>query len=142
MSSLYKRASGPQSRMLTIVSGAVMNAAHAHPGHAVDERFARSVAKRAVGTLSAQWREVLAAPAPSSSGAGRPYTNPPRNGSDHLGARGGRHSYHAGPRFAPVIREISKLIRPAKLAGQTERAEALIDVMRIIGAIVKREGSP
>ena len=140
MSSLYRRASGPQFRMLAIVSGAVLNAAHAHPGHAVDKRFARSVSKRAVGTISASWPELLAASSPS--GAERSVSHPLRNGSDHCKARGGRHSRSAGPRFAPIIREISKLIRPAKLAGQTERAEALIDVMRIIGAIVKREVAP
>ena len=141
MSSLYRRANGPQYRMLKIISGAVLNAAHAHPGHAVDNKFARSVSKRAVGTISASsWPELLAASSPS--GAERSVSHPLRNGSDHCKARGGRHSRSAGPRFAPIIREISKLIRPAKLAGQTERAEALIDVMRIIGAIVKREAVP
>ena len=140
MSSLYRRASGPQFRMLAIVSGAVLNAAHAHPGHAVDKRFARSVSKRAVGTISASWPELLAAPVPS--GAERSVCHPLRNGSDHLKARGGRHSRPAGPRFAPVVREVAKLIRPAKLAGRTERAEALIEVMRIIDALAKREVAP
>ena len=141
MSSLYRRASGPQFRMLAIVSGAVLNAAHAHPGHAVDKRFARSVSKRAVGTISASWPELLAASSPS--GAERLVASSLRNGSDHLKARGGRRTFGpAGPRFAPVVREVAKLIRPAKLAGRTERAEALIEVMRIIDALAKREVAP
>lgn len=142
MSSLYRRATGPQSRMLTIVSGAVLNAAHAHPGHAVDKRFARSVAKRAVGTLSAQWQEVLAASG-TPSGAERSGVASFRNGSHTGKARGGRHTQgSAGPRFhKAIVQEVSRLIRPAKEAGQTERAGALIDVMRIIDRIVKRAAS-
>jgi hypothetical protein len=55
MATLYKRADERQQVMLRIVAGAVRNAAHAH-GMPVDRemmRFARSVAKRAVGTLTA-----------------------------------------------------------------------------------------
>lgn len=52
MASLYKRATKEQERMLRIVAGAVRNTMHAH-GMEVDYRFARSVAKRAVGTLTA-----------------------------------------------------------------------------------------
>lgn len=58
MSSLYKRATPVQLRMLRIVEGAVLNTIDAHDlgdGFLFDtKRFARSVAKRAVGTLSAQ----------------------------------------------------------------------------------------
>lgn len=52
-----------QRKMLRIIEGAVLNAHHAHPpdGDRITiERFARSVAKRAVGTLSAQLAGVLA----------------------------------------------------------------------------------
>lgn len=50
-----------QQRMLRIVEGAVLNAYDAHPEPEQDmARFARGVAKRAVGTLSAQLPEVLA----------------------------------------------------------------------------------
>ncbi len=54
MSSLYKRATPIQHQMLRIIEGAVKQTHDAHP-HIVDiEQFARCVAKRAVGTLSAQ----------------------------------------------------------------------------------------
>lgn len=60
MVTLWKRATPSQYRMLRAIAGAVHNAAHAH--HAVLPRgFARSVAKRATGTLTAQWADVLAA---------------------------------------------------------------------------------
>lgn len=61
MVSLYKRATPMQMRMLRIVEGAVLNTVHAHPEPREDlARFARGVAKRAVGTLTAQLPEVLA----------------------------------------------------------------------------------
>jgi len=47
--------------MLRIIEGAVINAHHAHPKADLSiEHFARSVAKRAVGTLSAQLADRLA----------------------------------------------------------------------------------
>jgi hypothetical protein len=48
--------------MLRAIAGAVLNAAHAHQIE-MPKTFARSVAKRATGTLTAQWPEVLAATA-------------------------------------------------------------------------------
>jgi hypothetical protein len=60
MVTLAKRASPSQARILRIVEGAVLNAADAH-AKPRDEQFARSIAKRAAGTLTAQWPDVLAA---------------------------------------------------------------------------------
>lgn len=62
MATLYKRANPMQKRMLRIIEGAVKNALDAHPdyGSISREKFARSIAKRAVGTLSSQLGEVLA----------------------------------------------------------------------------------
>lgn len=68
MATLYKRASRIQMRMLRIIEGAVRNTLDAHPDICIyDEqgpidhnRFARSIAKRAVGTLSSQLDDVLA----------------------------------------------------------------------------------
>ena len=53
MSSLYKRASPPQELALRIVEGAIAQAQHAHPEIEVAPRYRRSIAKRAVGLLSA-----------------------------------------------------------------------------------------
>jgi hypothetical protein len=60
MASLWKTATPSQHVILRIVSGAVRNAAHAHSLD-MPRNFARSVAKRAVGTLTAGWPDVLAA---------------------------------------------------------------------------------
>lgn len=59
MVTLSKRSTPAQDRVLRIVEGAVLNEADAH-GKPRDELTARSIAKRAAGTLTAQWPEVLA----------------------------------------------------------------------------------
>jgi hypothetical protein len=61
MSTLCKRATPAQAVMLKMIEGAVKNAMDAHPDWSIDRRFAKSIAKRSAGTLSAQWPEVLAA---------------------------------------------------------------------------------
>lgn len=66
MVTLAKRATPAQARILRIVEGAVINAADAH-GLRRDPWLARSIAKRAAGTLSAQWPEVLATSTKSSA---------------------------------------------------------------------------
>lgn len=63
MATLYKRANSIQQRMLRIIEGAVKNTADAHPEFRYSPKLGRSIAKRAVGTLSAQLAGVLAAPA-------------------------------------------------------------------------------
>src|SRR5690348_5579707 len=60
MATLWKRATPSQYRMLRAIAGAVLNTCD-HHRMTRDARFARGVAKRAVGTLTAQWPEVLAA---------------------------------------------------------------------------------
>lgn len=60
MATLWNRATSPQYRMLRAIAGAVRNTAHAHQLE-MPKNFARSVAKRATGTLTAQWPDVLAA---------------------------------------------------------------------------------
>lgn len=62
MATLWNRATPSQYRMLRAIAGAVRNAAHAHQIE-MPKTFARSVAKRATGTLTAQWPDVLAATA-------------------------------------------------------------------------------
>lgn len=62
MATLWKRATPSQYRMLRAIAGAVLNTCDHHQMDR-DHRFARGVAKRAVGTLTAQWPDVLAAKA-------------------------------------------------------------------------------
>lgn len=81
MSSLYKRATPTQKQMLKIIEGAVKNAYDAHPEITDIKRFARSVSKRAVGTLSAQMlRELAGGSASVTKGEVAPFTAEPSAG--------------------------------------------------------------
>lgn len=68
MVTLYKRATPAQIQALRIIEGAVKNATDAHPGLRIGPGHRRSIAKRAVGTLTARWPEVLAGLVTPSSG--------------------------------------------------------------------------
>ncbi|MGM4906310.1 hypothetical protein AB8B21_05465 [Tardiphaga sp. 866_E4_N2_1] len=142
MSSLYKRANPSQKRILRVVEGAVRNAAHAHSDIIVPNSFARSVAKRAAGTLTAQWPDVLAAGFDEPSdrvGADISWTAQPQ-GAQRL-KRAGRGSPHPLRRSPlPVLwKTLSAQIRPMREAGQSERAAAFIDVLKLI-ASMQRDG--
>lgn len=60
MTTLSKRATPRQTKVLRIIEGAVLNAGHAHPEWKISPVMARSIAKRASGTLTAAWPDVLA----------------------------------------------------------------------------------
>ena len=60
MITLARRATPAQEKILRIIEGAVYNTYDAK-GKQRDTWLARSIAKRAAGTLSAQWPEVLSA---------------------------------------------------------------------------------
>ena len=155
MSSLYNRASPQQRRILRIVEGAVKNALDAHPDQMVRPNFARSVAKRAAGTLTAAWPEVLAAVIePSDGGADSHRIGTPGNGSQVSEGQDGtpalsrrRRSAHAERRSAvaalKALRwDIGVLTMVAKRAGYLdERTEALEDTLRLVGFYLKRLGA-
>lgn len=142
MSSLYRRATPSQAHVLRIVEDAVKNASDAHPEIKISPQHRRSIAKRAAGTLTAQWPEVLAVPRHGQIAA------QPVNYDTARGARGSRvkplgRGGSDLPRASPLgrfplrqlIREISRPIRGLKETGQTDRAEALIDVLKIISRL-------
>lgn len=150
MASLYKRATPPQQRILRAVEGAVHNACHAHPGIVVSARFARSVAKRAAGTISAQMPGLLA-PLTSASEQGRGDTFH-RQGStashpskvpdapSQLGRAEPREAVTGVYRrllFFSMQIAIGKLARQARKAGQQERLDTLIEVLRLIDEQIK-----
>lgn len=63
MATLEKRASLRQLRVMRIIAGAVRNTIHYHSDWPLNHQsLPRSIAKRATGTLTAQWPEVLALP--------------------------------------------------------------------------------
>lgn len=55
MASLYKRKTVTQRKIMRMIEGAVMDAAFCHPEYGIDRKIARSIAKRATGTLTAEW---------------------------------------------------------------------------------------
>lgn len=133
MTSLYKRATPSQARVLRIIEGAVKNTTDAHPGLEIRPHHRRSIAKRAAGTLTAQWPEVLAATGPSGSGEAVTLTPPRRRSSDRTKAIG-REAHMGTTRFPlrQLVSEISRQITPLKAAGDTVRADTLVVVLRII----------
>lgn len=136
MATLYRRASPAQHRMLRIVEGAVKNAADAHPEITISPQFRRSVAKRAAGTLSAQWPEVLAANAKFPSDKPEEERLISAGGRSHhaKGARGWSHLDKADP-LKRLERRIAMPLRALKLSGQHEKAAAYIDVLRMIASL-------
>lgn len=69
MPTLSKRATLNQRKLLRVIEGSCKNASDAHPDRAISKSMARSVAKRAVGTISALMPDLLvAARTPSSNG--------------------------------------------------------------------------
>lgn len=139
MTSLYNRATPSQERVLRIVAGAVRNAVHAHPEIVVPDTFARSVAKRATGTLTASWPDVLAAHSASSGMAPAGIASRSPRSGDLLTRSKGR-AHRARPPLQQLWKRISKMVGDAKRSGNHDRAQALIDVLRMIAAAQRREG--
>lgn len=143
-----------QDRIFRAVRGAVKNAAHGHPTWKLNDIIAHSIAKRATGTLTAiYWPDVLAAK-PSDMAEGRTSPKPacgtlsggrtqPCSARSRAGAERGtslRKGVMASKRRSPLRLlhgNVSAMVGPAKSAGQTERVEALIEVLRLIGKLRK-----
>lgn len=137
MSSLYTRATPSQARILRAVEGAVKNAADAHPEYRIDRRFCKSVAKRAAGTLTAQWPDVLAAGMPSEKAAGLLVGTGSRNLATQSpkGERRGVFQHNKRPPLVLLRAQIVKIMHTEKQAGDVGRVSALIDVLRMIAEL-------
>ena len=136
MATLYKRATAPQVRILRAVAGAVRNVAHAHPDWNIHPLAAKSIAKRATGTLTAQWPDVLAAHSVPSEWVRNNVTAIlPTFALVSKRRKGGDLGY---PRSLPLSRlwkTLASKVRAAKIAGQTERVETLIEVLKLIASM-------
>lgn len=141
MSSLWLRASPRELRALRIVAGAVLNARDAHPHIVVDRKFARSVAKRAIGTMSSQWGDLLAASNRRPSLAERCQSSNALRREAGLRKPCERGQALAGTGLPPVrlaVKAISKEIGVLRGSGQSpERMEGMIECLRIIDRIAK-----
>lgn len=149
MVTLSKRATPSQAMILRIVEGAVKNTCDAH-GEEFNPSFARSVAKRAAGTLSAEMSAVLAAKPSEKLGASLSakglraaraayHTTPLKGSQQTYGPRVGK----SHPASASPLRSLEKWMfrqmRDIKNSGRTEYADAFIAVLR---QIAKIEGRP
>lgn len=136
MATLYNRAIPSQRRVLRIVEGAVKNAADAHPEIKFTPRIARSIAKRAAGTLTAQWPDVLAAQMPSVRADEKPGASvgAPTSHRSRGSGRGSRTDYDPRSPLRFLWNRFSVEVGLAKRAGRTERAEAFIEILRAIDA--------
>lgn len=146
MASLYKRATPPQARVLRIIEGAVKNVADAH-GEEYNPRMARSIAKRAAGTLTAIWPEVLAArEALSDSGGALCCQGAIAGSGRHVGISAGlgasEHTM-ACRRGRPTLARrprnrlwslLARKMHEVRASGDEARIEAYIEVLRIIAA--------
>ena len=137
-----------QVKIFRAVAGAVRNAADGHPNWPITDTMAHSIAKRATGTITSQWRDVLAANGPSEKapvasgygarellGAARPRRV--RRGAVQTGLSGPKRPSPAFPRTA---KQTAKLIRnrlgamagDARRAGNTAREAGLVEALRFI----------
>ncbi len=135
MTSLYRRATPPQRRVLRIVEGAVKNALDAHPRAAVPHNFARSVAKRATGTLTAQWPDVLAARMPSDrAGSDLVKARPVKSHLRQASQRGSSYLLRRTPPcpFKKLYTRLGAMAGFARKAGNEKRAAAFADALRVI----------
>ena len=147
MVTLYKKATPSQKRILRAVEGAVKNAADGHPEWQFTPTIARSIAKRAAGTLSAQWPGVLAASLPLSERSGErhtysstgPVSDPGTRSRADLSEPNGRgmsqRSRHPPLRF---LRLWAGAMAKSARGRAPEREAAFVEVLRMISEL---EGS-
>lgn len=138
MSSLYNRATPSQARILRIVEGAVKNATDAHPGLKISPQHRRSIAKRAAGTLTAQWPDVLAARGSSESPLVSSKSRPSGQLSDARKTAGrGSLTFVKRSPLRLLEGQIASQLKALKASGDTERVAAFIDVLRMISELRK-----
>lgn len=138
MTSLARRATPRQAMVMRMIVGAVKNAADSHPDWMVyNRRLANSIAKRAAGTLTAQWPDVLAAPMALSDSAGDSASK--RQPSSAQIWKRMRRGPSRFTRRSPLLfahNAIGALAKEARANSQVQREAALVDALRIIGGLL------
>ena len=129
MTSLYNRATPRQSRVLRIIEGAAVNAFHAHPHAKFGPRLAKSIAKRATGTLTAQWPDVLAIPHVAAGLSDNEHGTISIPGS-HIAQESG-HSESARS-LRRLHGKLGDMAGNAKRGGDVQRHAVLVEVLRLI----------
>lgn len=142
MVTFAKRATPSQLQILRAVAGAVKNTADAHPKWTIHPNMARSISKRAAGTLTADWPKGLAAHSASSDSGLEP-AKPlqPRGRCSDLvegtTVRGASHRARHSP-LQILWKDLSKRAGSARRDGQHERSETFVEVLRLIASLQKK----
>jgi hypothetical protein len=132
-----------QNQLFRAIYGAVKNTADAHPGWQVDvNKIARSVAKRAAGTISAQWGPGLLAAHSMPSDSAEPPTlvlggAQPRTAALRTPCgtgRGASGPIRGRPSLLMVWKRLAYMAGQAKRAGNQERLAAVQDALRLVAS--------
>lgn len=119
-------ARGDVQWLLRIVSGAVLNAAHAHPDQLPDRRFAQSVAKRCVGTLTAAMPMLVSGVAPKVT-------------TIVFRKRRRKRDKATPGSFSDICRQLGERIMSARLAGDLEMETALRQAVTALAPLARRD---
>jgi hypothetical protein len=131
MTTLSKRSTPSQAKVFRIIEGAIYDAINGHPNWIIDKRFIKSVSKRAVGTLTSQWPEVLA-----TSHATEVKIKITQRPDWRAGER--RRALSAlrqlpEPRYMKAIRNmIGYEAGEARRVGNIEREKAFVEVLKLM----------
>lgn len=119
------------------VEGAVRNTGDGHPKWHLSDVMAQSIAKRATGTLTASWPEVLAAKTTPSEAYDPELGGhwPPRPTTGR--GKGGRRDSRRSP-LHKLHNRIGNWVGTAKRSKDYARAQALIEVLREIDSMEKK----
>lgn len=121
---------------MKIIKGAVKNTADHHPDWKITPVMARSIAKRAAGTLSAQLPRVLAQHHAPVRGKG--CSVPSRSKAPAHGFAWARLTQQGGlPTGHPVFTTLGKEARKARKENNTEYLNGIIFALKTIGKYSK-----
>jgi len=126
--------------MLKVIAGAVINVCD-HHGLQRDRKFARSVAKRAVGTLTASWPDVLAAKETRRrhNGSGEIVRSPDLGGSHPVrrpSRRGPSQRLRRSPLCKAWMKVSSEMCKYKHGLMSIEDYEANIRVLKILQRLI------
>ena len=118
---------------MRMIEGACRNARHAHPNWDFDPRLEKSIAKRATGTLTAGWAEVLAAKPSVSVAEQLPSGDGPqeRKPLGPTSVKPAQRAIGLRGRTRLIHNRIRAMAGEARRAGNIERLNALADVLRL-----------
>ena len=121
-------------RIFRAVRGAVDDTAYHHPEYRISGPAAISIAKRATGTLCSQWAAVLAA-VPSKKASESRHQMSSLHASGR--SRTGKTQRLSLPR-RDLCNSVGFLAGEARRSNNVERQKALVDVLRLIDVLSKR----